>query len=184
MDISDYGPLLTADAFFEIDFGERIKAELEDGEIRPLVRGPLRRVEIAGNVQAFVGNALRRSGFRPYGSGFALRSAARSVRYPDLAVYASSTDAAETGQRLWLDDPLVALHVLPTARFDRNRLIDEYRRLPSMTSIVLIDFETELSRVVQRTGAMQWTDTTSAGGDIALPLLDLTIPHAEIFATD
>jgi hypothetical protein len=31
---------------------------------------------------------------------------------------------------------------------------------------------------------MQWTDTTLAGGDIALPLLDLTIPHAEIFATD
>ena len=76
------------------------------------------------------------------------------------------------------------MHVLPTARFDRNRLIDEYRRLPSMTSIVLIDFETELSRVVQRTGAMQWTDPTSAGGDIPLPLLDLTIPHAEIFATD
>jgi hypothetical protein len=183
MDISDYGPLLTADAFFEIDFGERIKAELEDGEIRPLVRGPLRRVEIAGNVTAFVGNAVRRSGFRAYGSGFALRSAARSVRYPDLAVYGSSADR-ENGQRLWLDDPLVALHVLPTDRFERNRLVDEYRCLPSMTSIVLIDFETELLRVMHRIGPAQWTDETLVGGDIALPLLGITIPHAEIFATD
>jgi len=184
MDIADYGPLLTADAFFEIDFGERIKAELEDGEIRPLVRGPLRRVEIAGYVLAFVGNALRRSGFRPYGSGFALRSAARSVRYPDLAIYASSPDHAENDQRFWLDDPLVALHVVSTDRFARNRLIEEYRRLPSMTSIVLIDYETEQLRVVQRIGPAAWSDRTSVGDNIALPSLNLTIPHAEIFATD
>lgn len=49
--------------------------------------------------------------------------------------------------------------------------------------IDLIDPETETVRSVTRTGPHNWTDNLhGAGEDIAVPCLDIALPHAEIFA--
>jgi hypothetical protein len=54
-----------------------------------------------------------------------------------------------------------------------------------MQGIVLVDPQTERVRLVRRTGVAGWIDDwLDAGTDLILPSLDLTIPHAEIFARD
>ena len=85
------------------------------------------------------------------------------------------------------DDPVVIVEVLSpsTSRIDENDKLASYRTLPSVDTIVFVDPERELSRVVQRLGPTSWRDDLFAQPhDVDLPSLNVTLPHDEIFARD
>jgi Uma2 family endonuclease len=186
MNLDDYGPLLSAEAFLEIDFGERIKAELADGLVTPLVRGPMKRVRVAGNLLALVHGAVRGTDMQTFGSMLMVKAGSRSVRFPDVAVYAKTTrPIASQGDRDLMIDPVLAAHVRKMSNAEIGQLVGEYQALPSVRAIVLIDHEAEVVRHWQRTGTGAWLDEqTGQGGDVVIPSLDLLLPHAEIFARD
>lgn len=185
MDIDDYGPLLTAEAFLEIDFGERIKAELQNGSINPLRRGPAKRVRVADNLLCLIAIAIRGTGPIAYGSSLALRSGARSVRFPDVAVYRRGQEpVASCGDRDLMANPVLVAHVRPLDVSQAAQLLDEYQSLPSVQAILLVDHEMETVRLLQRTAFDGWLDERTGAGELVIPSLDLTIPHAEIFARD
>lgn len=180
----DY-PLLTAEDFLDIDFGDR-KAELDNGVIHMMAGGTRRHARVQGNIFAALAIRLRGSGCAPYGPDMAARTRDLSVRYPDVSVYCGS----ETPDR---DDdkadpqPRAVFEVLSagTARTDLRIKLEEYLALSSIDTIVFVDIATERLRIVQRTGPSGWTDISHAEPhDIELPSLNVTIPHAEIFARD
>jgi Uma2 family endonuclease len=177
-------PLLTAEEFLEIDFGDR-KAELDNGVIRMMAGGTARHAEVAGNVFAWLRQTLRGSGCRPYGSDMATRTHDLSIRYPDVSVFCNARRGDEQAKSF--DDPKVLIEVLSagTARTDLRIKFDEYKAIDSVDTIVFVDIAAERLRIVQRTAAHGWSDVSHDDAvDLPLPALDLTIPHAEIFARD
>ena len=68
----DY-PLLTAEEFLEIDFGER-KAELDNGVIRMMAGGTRRHARVQSNIVAALAARLRGTGCAPYGPDMGART--------------------------------------------------------------------------------------------------------------
>lgn len=175
--------LLTAEEFLGIDFPPDIKAELDRGIIRMMGGGSTGHARVQMNLYRFLGTALRGSGCRPYGSDAGVRTAADSVRYPDLTV----TCTPQPPDAKALADPRLIVEVLSasTRREDEGIKLDEYRRLPTVDAILLVDPAAERVRLLQRMSAEEWKDRSFAEpADVALPFLGLVLPHAEIFADD
>lgn len=179
-------PLLNAKEFLAIDFGGGRKAELDAGVIRMLGGVSAGHAIVQGNILAFLHGKLRGSGCMPYSSIFAIRTSDYSVRRADVTVYCGR-EGAQYDNDLAGDDALAVFEVLSagTARTDLRTKLDEYKAMPSIDTIVYVDIAVERVRVVQRTGPNGWSDDRhSEPHDVALPSLDLTIPHTEIFAND
>ncbi|TXC71905.1 Uma2 family endonuclease [Sphingomonas ginsenosidivorax] len=176
--------LLTAEEFLRIDFGPDMKAELDNGVIRMMTGGTRDHSRVQMNLAIAVGNALRGSGCRPYGSDMAVRTHDRSVRYPDLTI-----DCGTPGDQpddLTLSDPRVVIEVLsPSTRSsDLTVKKDEYRAIASVDTIAFIDVDKQALAIHQRI-ENGWTETLfSPAIDLVLPSLGITIPHAEIFTDD
>lgn len=176
-------PLLTAEEFLDIDFGER-KAELDNGVIHMMAGGIARHARVAGNIFAFLSQKLRGTGCTPYNADMATRTHDLSVRYPDVTVFCGR-DGVEHDELKAFDDPRVLFEVLSagTSRTDLRVKLPEYKALPSVDTIVFVDIASERLRVVQRTGRDDWAEAGHAEPfDVPLPSLGIVIPHVEIFA--
>lgn len=175
--------LLTAEEFDQIDFGPELKAELDNGTIRLMAGGTREHARVQTNIIIALGTRLRGSGCRPYGSDMSVRPHGMSVRYPDVTVDCGR--AGDSDADIALAAPRVIVEVLSPSTRDHDLRVkkEEYRTLPTVDTIVFVDPDAETVAISQRidTG---WTDTLFAAADVTLPSLDLTIPHAEIFARD
>jgi Uma2 family endonuclease len=178
-------PLLSAESFLRIDFGEH-KAELDNGVVRMMAGGTARHARVQANLLVALAGRLRGSGCTPYNFDMATRTHDRSVRYPDVSVFCGHDDPEDDDAKAF-SDPRILFEVLSagTARTDLRVKLDEYRALASVDTIVLVDIAAERLRIVQRTGAHGWSDVAHDGPvPLSLPSLDLVIPHDEIFARD
>lgn len=178
-----YPRLLTVEEFLQIDFGPELKAELDDGYIRMMAGGSRAHARVQMNLYRFLGEALRGSGCRPFGSDMGVRTKELALRYPDLTV-----DCGAPGDEPFdqvLGNPTVLVEVLsPSTRdYDLRTKKAEYREIASVRTIAFIDPEAETLSVSQRTEG-GWTDTLFAAADLPLPDLGLVVPHSEIFADD
>ena len=178
-------PLVTAKEFLEFSFGDR-KAELDKGIIRLMAGGTARHVEVAGNIFALLKTRLRGTGCRAYGSDMAVETLDISIRYPDVSVFCGPR-RPEDEQEKAFPNPVAIFEVRSagTARTDLREKLEEYRDLPSVDTIVFVDIASERVRIVQRTGPTGWSDDKfEVPHDVTLPILAVTLPHAEIFARD
>lgn len=176
--------LITAQQFLQIDFGPDLKAELDNGIIRLMAGGTLVHSRIQANVQGILWQALRGSGCHAFGSDLAVNTHDMSVRYPDVGVYCGK-DSEIFDNLKSFSDPVMLVEILSpsTASQDTGIKLNEYRSLPSVQTILLIDPKSETVRAIRRNGAANWTDTVHrAGEEIAIPHLNLSLVHAEIFA--
>src|ERR1700712_2263035 len=125
-------PLLTAEEFLQIDFGDR-KAELDNGVIRMMAGGTARHARVQGNIFLALGMRLRGTGCTPFNSDMAARTRGDSVRYPDVSVYCGRNEERDD-DALAFDDPRIVFEVLSagTARTDLRIKLDEYKALPSI----------------------------------------------------
>jgi Uma2 family endonuclease len=183
MATSPHYRFLTAEEFLQIRFPPDMKAELEDGVIRMMAGGSRAHARVQMNLYAYLRDALRGSGCRPYGSDMAVQTLERFIRYPDLTIDCGSSGDAPDDQVL--HDPRVVIEVLSPSTREHDLRVKklEYRELPSMRVIAFIDPEAETVSVSQRTEA-GWTESLFAAGDLPLPDFAITVPHAEIFADD
>lgn len=98
----------------------------------------------------------------------------------DLAV---SCDPPQPGDRL-IRDPILIIEILSpgTSVFDRQTKVPDYRRIPSVQEILLIDSESVFAEILRRSGE-QWITEIVRGPDAMLSLasVPLTIPMAELY---
>lgn len=178
----DY-PLVTADEFLRMDFGDR-KAELDNGVIRMMAGGTGRHARVAFNIMRALGNRLEGTGCTPYNADMATQTHDLSIRYPDVTVFCGRDGPENDDLKAW-NDPRVLFEVLSagTSRTDLRVKLPEYRGLVSVDTIVFVDIAAERVRVVQRTGGRRWDDDEHEEPfDVPLPSLGVSLPHAEIFA--
>ena len=167
--------------FLAMDLGDA-KAELVDGMILMMAGGSPRHAAIAANLIASLGNRLRGSGCRPYGSDLAVRTGEASIRFPDVSVYCREDFATDTGDAKLLGIPRVVFEVLSpsTASNDQITKLAEYRALAGVAGVVFVDPENERLRLVEP-GAARESAWLPSGSDLELPMLGINLPHAEIF---
>jgi Uma2 family endonuclease len=178
----DY-PLVTANEFVEMNFGER-KAELDNGVIRMMAGGTGRHARVAFNILRSLGNRHEGTGCTPYSFDMATKTHDLSIRYPDVAVFCGRDGSEDDELKAW-DDPRVLFEILSasTSRTDLKVKLPEYKALPSVDTIVFINIAVERVRVFQRTGRDDWAESGhDQPFDIPFPALGVTLPHAEIFA--
>lgn len=177
---------ITVKEFLQMDFGDK-RVELDDGVIVAMTGATGSHNRIQANLMRFLGQALRGSGCRPFGSDQGLRTTESSTRYPDVAIYCGDLGPEGRDQRLVFDDPKVIFEVVSpsTQRRDEGTKLAEYQQLRSADTIVFIDPEVESVRVVQRLGPTSWrNELFPRGVDVHLPSVSITIPREEIFARD
>lgn len=163
------------------------RAELDDGLIFMLAGGSEVHSRIAVNILAYLHAKLRGSGCRTYGSDLAMRTGEQTIRLPDVSVYCNNPANPENQRKQLIGDPQVVVEVLSlsTSSLDQKVKLEEYRGLAGVREIVFVDPENERVRLVCRTAPEDWNDRwLQVGADLFLPSLNLTIPHAEIFARD
>lgn len=181
-----YQPI-TVEQFLAIDFPSDRKYELVDGVIRMMTGGTPAHSRVASNILIYLGQKLRGTGCRAYNSDMGVRVSETDVRYPDVSVYCGNPASPEREEERVFTDPVVIFEVLSesTVKVDEGEKLSQYRDLPSVDTIIFVDPQNELSRVIQRLGPTAWRDDLFAQPhDVALPALDLVIPHADIFARD
>jgi Uma2 family endonuclease len=179
--------LLKAADFLEIDFGPDRKAELDGGFIRMMAGGTRAHARVQANFMCELGNRLRGSGCRPYGSGMAIRIDDYSVRYPDVSVVCGDPANPADDKRKAFDAPVVIIEILSpsTAAYDQDVKLKEYQSLAGVDTILFADPDSERCRIVQRIGPHGWRDERFDDPvDVALPALKITLTHSEIFARD
>lgn len=178
---------ITVEEFLDIDFGPDRKFELVDGAIRMMTGGTPAHSRVASNILINLGQKLRGTGCRAYNSDMPVRVSDTDLRYPDVSVFCGDPATRERERERVLLNPLIIFEVLSpsTANEDQGAKLAEYRALPSVDTVVFVDPDSELSRVVQRLGPTSWRDDLFAQPhDIDLPSLGLSLLHAEIFARD
>lgn len=178
---------ITVEQFLSIDFGSDKKFELVDGVIQMMTGGTRRHAHVASNISAYLRMQLRGSGCVPYGSDMGVCTADTNLRYPDVSVFCGNAGRPELDMELVSDDPVVIFEVLSasTTRHDQGEKLEQYRSIASLDTIVFVDPQNEVTRVIQRLGPASWRDDLfAAPHDVELPKLGVTIPHAEIFARD
>ena len=181
-----YRPI-TVDEFLAIDFGTDKKFELVNGVIQMMTGGTSLHAHVAGNIYHALRTKLRGSGCTPFNSDMGVQIDETNIRYPDVSVFCGSPMAFGKPAVLSLPDPRVVFEVLSptTSSFDQGTKLEEYRQLSSIDTVVFIDPVNELTRLFQRLGPSSWRDDMFAQPhDAVLPILGITLLHAEIFARD
>lgn len=176
---------ITADEFLAMDFNTDRRFELHDGVIVMMAGGSEAHAWVQGNLYVALRIALKGSGCRPYGPDMAVRTSVTDIRYPDLSIHCGprpDNDEAVTA----LDAPVAIVEVLwpGTTTLDQGTKLEEFKAIASVQAIAFVDPVNELVRTVSRHAGSGWIDTMFAAHDLALPFLDVVVPHADIFAAD
>jgi Uma2 family endonuclease len=178
---------ITADEFLAMDFSTDRKFELEDGVIVMMTGGTIAHAWVKGNIFAWLRATLRGSGCRPFDSDAAVQVSATELRYPDVSIDCSGVPLEDLMEQRVLAAPTAVIEVLSpsTTTLDQGTKLEEYKRVPSIRTIAFVDPVNEMCRTVERQSETGWLDRIFSGtSGIAIPSLDLTIPHVEIFARD
>ena len=175
---------MTPEEFFLWQLDQDERYELVDG-----VPVPLRAMTGASNAHdvvvvnciAELHGRLRGQPCRVASADTALRTSIRSARRPDVTVDCAPprSDSYEAHR------PTVVVEVLSpsTRKIDRFTKLDEYRRLPSMRHILLVDPDTVSARLYSREEGGDWKDADLIGKEaiIDLPAIGVTLPLGALY---
>lgn len=175
---------MTVEEFFEWQQSQDKNYELVDGvpvlAVKAMTGASDRHDAITVNAIASLAGRLRGKPCRPRTQDRAIRTF-RGTRRPDVLI-----DCGKPDRTSWeAADPRVVIEVLSpsTTRYDRFRKLEEYKLLPAVYVILLVD--TEAPRVtVWRRGESGWGYEDLAGLDatIQLPEIGTDLPLSELYA--
>lgn len=141
--------------------------------------GTVAHATIGTNLIIELGNRLRGTHCRAYGSGLKVLVAGR-VRYPDAFVSCTPTSNTAT----WRTDPVVVFEILSesTAVADRTTKNAEYRATPSIRRYIMLSQESISANIYERIGD-DWVGTLVAdpAAVLALPEIGVELPLAALY---
>jgi Uma2 family endonuclease len=184
---------MTADEFLEWDLtAPDCRHELVDGVPVPqhgwrpdaptAMTGANRRHDrVVMNTQLALGNRLRGSPCAPFSADVAIRIPNGQIRRPDVGVDCGEVDQGAT----FSDAPRLLVEVLsPSTRaFDRVRKLEEYKSLPSLAHILLIDPDGPKALLWSRDTDGLWTHVVLSGLEATAELtaLGVSLPLADLY---
>lgn len=175
--------LMSADEFLAWRQDKPGRWELVGGTPIQMMAGAKQRHDrIVVNLIVWLAQKLRGTRCRPWTADIATRIPNGNVRQPDVTV-----DCGDVrDEALDATAPTVVFEVLsPSTRtFDQLRKVDEYKRVPTMRHVVLIDPDRPRIILWTRDDADAWADREVDGLDGALDLraIGVTLAMTEVYA--
>jgi Uma2 family endonuclease len=175
--------LMTADEFLEWRQDQPGRWELVSGTPVQMMAGAKQvHDQIVVNLILVLGPRLKGSRCRPWTADIAAKIPNGNVRQPDVTVDCAPVQP----QSLASTAPTIVFEVLsPSTRtFDQIRKVDEYKRVPSLRHIVLIDPESPRIVVWSRPDEnAAWADVemSDLAAAIDLTAIGLTLGLTEIY---
>jgi len=176
--------LMTADEFLVWCLDQEGKWELVDGEpllVEMMTGAAKRHDRVVVNTIIALGNRLRGSPCFPHTADIAARMPNGAVRRPDVTVDCERGDDSAMESTA----PVVFFEVLsPSTRLlDQVRKPDEYKRVPTLRHIVLLDPDRPSARLLSRDADGGWSveDVEGPDGELNLSALDLILPLSELY---
>ena len=159
--------------------------ELVDGipilPLKSMTGATQRHDRVTVNIMGQLYNTLRKGPCRPSTDDIALVTKKRNVRRPDITVQCAEADP----KGMTSVEPRVVIEVLSpsTMNYDRVRKLDEYKGVPEVQAILLVDTETVRITIHLRSGDVGWTDREYVGLDavIDLPMIGAALALADVY---
>jgi Uma2 family endonuclease len=155
--------------------------ELVDGVPLAMAGARRRHDQVVVNALVALGGKLGVGPCRPFTSDTAVRISDFQVRYPDLGVDCGRF----LDDALAADAPLLVFEVLSdtTRAFDLMGKVEEYKSVPSLRHVVLID--TAEPKIIhwRRGDGAAWSYQTAEGLDavLVIPDLDFSLPLEALY---
>ncbi len=173
---------LSLEQFYDWLTAQDRKYELVSGEPVMMAGANRRHDRIATNTIRVAGNQLQGSRCQPFTSDTFVRIPAGNARLPDLGVDCGPFDDTA----LEASAPTLVIEILsPTTRtFDRNDKLEEYKTVPTLEYILLIDPDHPQVRLYWRDDNRNWTSVRISGLEamVEMPILGLKVPLNDVYA--
>ena len=165
---------MSADAFLNWSLSQPDRHELVDGVPRAMTGAKRGHDQIVMNAHGMLFNLLRGHRCRAFTADTAVRIPNGNIRRPDAGIDCGAFNRDET----WADAPWLVIEVLsPSTRaFDMVDKLEEYKSIPSLCHIVLIDPDTPEARHWSREPGGVWDHVRLEGMEVAVRLPDLPGP--------
>ena len=169
---------MSLDEFLEWEARQDVKHEFDGLHVVAMAGGTVAHAILQANLSRVLGNALRGTPCRVYGSDLKIEVAG-SIRYPDAFVACTPIAPGATVIR----DPVVVFEVLSpsTASTDRIQKNQEYRDTPSIRRYVMLEQDAVGATVFARDGD-GWTGRVlGPGAMLALPEIGVEFRLNEVY---
>ena len=169
---------MTVEEFLDWQSRQDRNYELVDGvpilPLKSMTGATQRHDRVTVNIIASLAMQLRKGPCRPSTDDIAFVTKKRNVRRPDITVQCAEADP----KGMTSVDPRVLIEVLSpsTMNYDRVRKLDEYKDVPEVQAILLVDTEKARITIHRRSGDVGWTDREHIGLDavVDLPMIGAT----------
>ncbi len=175
---------MTVDAFLDWQAVQDIRCELVDGRPMAMTGASFAHDLVVGNLAFALRRQLhaRSSKCKVFSADIGFVTGPATLRRPDLAVYCPPFDRAASKS----DQPKLVVEVLSrsTEHVDQFMKLDEYRAVPSLDTIMILEPERIDVGVWQRGGDGSWQHVRHKGDlDVTLtvPGLGCTIALRDVY---
>jgi Uma2 family endonuclease len=176
---------MTVSEFLDWQALQERNYELVDGvpvlPLKSMTGASQRHDRVTVNIMGSLFNQLRRSPCRPSTDDIALVTSPRSVRRPDITVQCGEADP----KGVTAVDPRVVIEVLSpsTMNYDRVRKLDEYKAVPAIQAILLVDTELPRITIHRREDGGGWENEEVAGlaAKLDLPMIAASLSLADVY---
>ena len=173
---------MTVDEFLHWEDGTDTRYELVDGFVvamaPPARPHRLLAIRLGGAIDAALRS--RRPCAAESEAGVARPDRADLCFIADIAV---SCDPAHGDEQL-IPNPILIVEILSpsTNAFDRNVKVPEYRQIPSVQEILLLDSESTFAEILRRDGERWITEIVQGtGATLSLVSVPLAVPMSELY---
>jgi Uma2 family endonuclease len=174
---------MSVDAWRALERSGEIKHECFDGYVHAMAGGTEAHARIAVNALTALDSALGGGPCMVYSSDVAARLSESRFTYPDVVVTCGGTGIASR-TNTEVENPTVVVEVRSesTEHYDRTRKSAYYRQCPSLQEYVLVNTDSRLVEVYQRTGEGWGLFSIYGPDDVAeLASIGVRVPVATLY---
>ena len=172
---------MSLEQFLDWQEGQEQRYELVDGRPVAMARAQQQHDLIVTNALIGIGSKLDRSRCRPFTADQTVVTRSRNGRHPDFGVDCGPFVPTS----MTATEPRVVLEVFSpsTRRMDQIAKLDEYKAVPSIEHIVLVDPDSPEVIVWSRAEDHSWHHDTLRGLDatLALPAIGVEVALADLY---
>jgi len=170
--------------YLELEEIARVRHEYLDGEIYAMAGGTPEHAAMGAAITAALGRQLDPSRCRVYSSDLRVRVLASGLAtYPDVTVICGPSQRdPESPTHVTNPSVIVEITSPGTAEYDRGEKIDQYKSIPSLLAIAIVDHAVERIELWTRNGETWQLEMHGAGETVPLAAVGVQLAVDEIYA--
>lgn len=170
--------------YLELEAVARVRHEYLAGEIYALAGGTPEHAAMAAAITAALGRQLDPSRCRAYSSDLRVRVLASGLAtYPDVTVVCGPSQR-DPESPTHVTNPKVVFEITSpgTAEYDRGEKLEQYKSIPSLVTIAIVDHAVARVELWTRNGAGWQVHAYGAGETVPLASVGAQVAVDEIYA--